>query len=56
MALSASIGGQYLGPVKGQFPSVGECQSVEVGVVGRKSIPIITRGEGNGKGENQERG
>jgi len=45
MALSASIGGEYLGLVKVHFPSVGECQGDEVGVGGRKIIPIIARGE-----------
>jgi len=35
--------------VKVHFPSVGECQGVEVGVDGRKSILIISMGAAENK-------
>ena len=41
---------------EGSVPQCGGCQGVEVVVGGRKSFLIEARGEGNGKGENQERG
>jgi len=41
MSLSASVGEEYLDPVKVHFLSVGECQDIEVGVGGRKTILII---------------
>jgi hypothetical protein len=37
--------GEALGPVKTQFPSVGECQDKEAGVGG-----LVSRGRGDGIG------
>jgi hypothetical protein len=43
------MGGEVLGPVKAQCPSVGECQGGEVGVgVWVKNNPHRSRGRGNG--------
>jgi hypothetical protein len=40
-----SVGGEALGPVKAQCPSVGECQDREAGVSG-----LVSRGRGYGVG------
>jgi hypothetical protein len=40
-----SMGGKALGLVKGQYPSVGECQDREVGVGG-----LVSKGMGKGIG------
>ena len=49
------MGGEALGPVKAQCPSVGECQDREVGVGG-----LVSRGREDGIGgfqrEKEERG
>ena len=49
------MGGEALGPVKAQCPSVGECQDREVGMGG-----LVSRGKGDGIGgfrrRNQEMG
>jgi hypothetical protein len=42
----SSMGGDALGPVKVQYPSIGECQGQEVGVGG-----LMSRGKGKGIGE-----
>jgi len=55
MALSASIGGEALGPLKPHFPKMGECQGVEMGVGGKKSIITEAGGE-DGREGIQERG
>jgi hypothetical protein len=39
------VGGEALGPVKAQCPSVGECQDREAGVSG-----LVSRGRGYGVG------
>jgi len=46
----ASIEGEALGPVKTPFPSVGECQGVEVGVYGWESEhPLRSMGRRGGE-------
>jgi hypothetical protein len=55
----ASMGGEALGPVKAQCPSVGECQGSQMGVggwVGKH--PHRSRGDriGGFQRENSERG
>jgi hypothetical protein len=40
--------GEHLGPVKTQYPNVGECQDREVEVGG-----LVSRGMGNGTGDFQ---
>jgi hypothetical protein len=37
------MGGEAIGPVKAQFPNVGECQGQEVGV-----SRVVSRGRGEG--------
>jgi hypothetical protein len=48
------MGGEALGPVKAQCPSIGECQNREAGMGG-----LVSRGKGKGEGGfwsgNQER-
>jgi hypothetical protein len=49
------MGGEALGPVKAQYPSIGDCQDRELGVGG-----LVSKGRRNGIGcfqrGNQERG
>ena len=45
------MGGESLGPLKAQFPSVGACQGGEVGVGRREGDPPHrSRGRGNRRG------
>ena len=51
------MGGEALGPVKAQCPSVGECQDREAGVGGWvREHPHRSRGRGDGIGGIQEGG
>jgi len=51
------MGREALGPVKVHFPSVGECQGLDVGMGGWEGEhPHRRRGRGYGRGGNQERG
>ena len=49
--MALSIGGEILGPMKAQFPSIGECQGSGVGVGGlEREHPHRSREMGMGEG------